>query len=285
MGQSIPVTIKWQNILPDKILNTSIVATISGDILDKSSVKISGGGYYKSLDNTILWDKNTTPSLASISPGDFGDFSLSVASFPDSVQTRLMKNPHIDIQISSIGDRSGAESGVVSSQESLTIKFPSVFAFTAKSFRSVGPLSNTGPIPPRADKESTYTLTWTLTNANNDLKNVLVTASVPVGVDYKNEISPQGEKISFDPETRTLSWNVGNLSAGAGFTYSPREVSFKVGITPSITQINTTPNLLSGLNVSATDTYTETQLTSQIQAVTTRYSDPSFKNGDDVVQK
>lgn len=285
IGQPTRVTIKWQNILPDKILNANIMAALSGDIFDRSNISINNNGFYKSVDNAILWDKNSTTNLASIFPGDSGSVSFSVSSLPNSTQTRLIKNPHIDVRVNSSGDRSGTETGTVSSEENAIIKFQSIIGFTAKSFHSFGPLSNTGPIPPRADKETTYTITLTLTNANNDLKDTLVTATLPVGVDYKNEVFPQGEKVNFDPVARTLSWNVGNLSSGVGFAYSPREVSFKVGIIPSITQISSVPDLLSGLNMSATDTYTETQVTSQISSVNVRYSDPGYKGGDEVVQK
>ena len=285
MGNQTPITIKWQNILPDKILNTLITATISGEIFDRASVKTNDGGFYKSINNTIVWDKNTTGTLASISPGDSGDVSFSIDSFADSIQTRLIKNPHIDIAIKIVGDRSGTDSGEVSSDENILIKFPSVLTFTARSFRNIGPFSNAGPIPPQADKESTYTITWTITNTNNDLKDTIVTAVLPTGVDWKGEISPLGERLVFDSEARILSWDIGNVSLGTGFTYSAKEVSFKVGITPSLNQVGSVPSLLTNLKAEAIDTYTETKVVSQSNSVNTLYSDPSYNSGDNVVVK
>ena len=47
IGRSIPVTIKWENILPDKILNTNITAVLSGNILDRNSVRVNNGGFYR----------------------------------------------------------------------------------------------------------------------------------------------------------------------------------------------------------------------------------------------
>ena len=173
----------------------------------------------------------------------------------------------------------------MSSSENITIKFPSFLTLTAKTLRNLGPFSNSGPIPPKADKESTYTITWTLANTNNDLKDTLVTASLPAGIDWKSEFSPQGERLSFDPETRVLTWNIGNVSSGTGFTYSPKEVSFKVGITPSVSQIGSAPDLISKLKVEAVDTYTETQIVSDVGSVNTQYSDPSYKSGDNMVVK
>lgn len=285
MGVSVPMTIRWQNILSDKILNTVIIATLSGNILDRSGVMVNDGGFYRSLDNTIIWDKNSTDSLTSIYPGDSGNVTFSVAPLQNQTQIKSIKNPHIDISVTSTGDRSGTETGVVSSNSNITIKFPSALSFSAKTFRNLGPFSNTGPIPPKADKESTYTITWTLTNTNNDLNGVSVTATLPTGVDWKNEISPISERLAFDPSTRILSWNVGNISSGTGFIYSPKEVSFKVGITPSLSQVGSSPDLVSDLKANATDTYAEVPLTVEMQSVSTQYSDPSYKSGDSVVVK
>ena len=285
MGRSIPVTIKWQNILPDKILNTQIVVIISGNIFDRSSVRVSDGGFYRSVDNSIVWDKNSTQNLISISPGNSGEVSFSVSSLPNSIQTRSIKNPHIDINVKTTGNRSGTETGVISSDETITVKFPSTATLSSRTYRNTGPFTNTGPIPPKADIETTYTITWVLTNTNNDLENTTVTAILPAGVDWKNEISPTGERLNFDSNTRILSWNIGNVASGTGFTRSAEEVSFKVGIVPSVNQIGSTPNLLSGPRVTARDAYTETQLVFENPQITTEYSDLNYKQGDGVVKQ
>ena len=285
LGQSLPLTIKWQNTLPDKILNSHIEGKLSGNVLDRSAVLPGNGGFYRSLDNTVLWDKNSTKDLIEIIPGDGSQISLSLASFPSSEQTKLIKNPYVDLQVVMTGDRSGLDAGQVSSSADINIKIESVLGFSARSYRSFGPFVNSGSIPPRADKESTYTITWTLTNTANDLKDTLVSGLLPPGVEWKGEVSPSSERISFDPSNRTVSWSIGNTSAGAGFTYSPKEVSFKVGIIPNVNQIGGAPDLVSKMNASATDTYTNTQIVSSVQSVTTQYSDPGSKTGDGTVVK
>ena len=99
IGRSIPVTIKWENILPDKILNTNITAVLSGNILDRNSVRVNNGGFYRSVDDTIVWDKNSTENLASISPGDYNSVSFSLSSLFDINRVRSIKNPNIVINI------------------------------------------------------------------------------------------------------------------------------------------------------------------------------------------
>lgn len=282
-GQTLSVGIKWQNILPDKILNTRISANISGSVFDRTTIRPNNGGFFRSTDNTIVWDKNSTSNLAIFSPGDSGEVSFSLYSLSNSIQTRSIKNPHINITVKLVGDRSGTETSTISSEEIVTVKFPSIVTFGAKAFRKIGPFSNTGSIPPKADKESTYTVTWTITNANNDLKDSVVTAILPAGVEWKGEISPGSERISFDPEKRIVTWNIGNISLGTGFTYSPKTASFKVGITPSVSQIGLAPNLVTGIKLFSIDTYTNTQIVIESQPVSTLFSDPGYVHTDSLV--
>ncbi len=285
IGRPIPVSIKWQNTLPDKIVNAHIEATLSGNVFDRSSVSVSGAGFYRSSDETVLWDKNNLSSLASILPGDSEQVFFSASSLTNPAQTRSIKNPYIDIHVVITGTRSGLDTSEISSNQDLTIKIPTTLGFTSKVFRNIGPFSNSGPIPPRPDRESTYTITWTLTNTASDLKDTIVSAKLPLGVAWKNEVSPSGEKISFDPNTRVVSWNVGSVSAGVGFGYSPREISFKVGLTPSTSQIGQGPNLLLEVRGVSTDTYAESSLSFSMDSVTTQYSDPAYRSGNNVVVK
>ncbi|OHA93431.1 MAG: hypothetical protein A3H52_01890 [Candidatus Zambryskibacteria bacterium RIFCSPLOWO2_02_FULL_39_26] len=285
VGQFSPVTINWQNTLPDKILNAKIEATLSGNILDRSKVLVGDSGFYRSVDNVVLWDKNTTENLLQITPGGSGSVSLTLVSLTNPVLVRSIKNPHIDLHIVMTGDRSGLDSATISSSEDVTIKINSTLELNSQSFRSVGPFNNIGPIPPRADIESTYTITWTITNTTNDLSGVAVSAVLPTGVIWKGETQPVSERINYNQDTRTVSWNIGNVSAGVGFTLSPKTVSFKVGIIPSINQIGSAPTLLSQINATATDTYTEGQIWATIPPVTTQYSDPDYKAGNNIVVK
>ena len=218
-------------------------------------------------------------------PGDSSQAGFSVTSFADMTSGKLIKNPHIDLHIVISGDRSGSDSSTVTSEEDITIKIATNIGIKAKTLRDAGPFTNTGPIPPKADKETTYTITWSLSNTTNDIKNTVVTTTLPVGVEWKAETSPSGEKLSYDPSSRVVTWAVGNVSAGVGYGYAPREASFKVGLTPSINQIGTSPILTSSINVSATDSYTEKQVISSTQELNTRYVDATFINGREIVVK
>jgi hypothetical protein len=285
IGQNVSVTTSWQNTLPDKILNGKVVAKLSGNVFDRTKVSANSNGFYSSSDSSVSWDKNMLSGLASIFPGDSGQVSFSVSPISNLAQIRAIKNPYITVHVDMTGDRTGTEATSLSSSQDLTVKFISDLEVTAKSYRSTGLFTNTGPIPPRADRESTYTVVWTLTNTTNDLNGAVVSAVLPAGVVWKGETSPNGEKINYDSDSRTVSWNADTVPAGSGFTYSPKTVSFKVGITPSVTQVGAVLPLLSDTGVSADDTFTETSIKVSAPPVTTHFSDSNFRNGDDTVVK
>ena len=283
IGQFIPVLLRWQNTLPEKVVNARIEATLSGNVFDRSSVVAGNGGFYRSLENTIFWDKNSEKSLEVLLPGVSGAVSFSASSFKDSPQVRATKNPYINIHMVMFGERSGEDSSTVSSNLDMTVKFLSDVVITAKSLRNTGSFVNNGPIPPRAEQETTYTLSWTLTNTTNDLKEAVLSASLPQGVEWKGQVSPPSEKITYNPDNRKVQWNIGSVFSGTGFTYSPREVFFKVGITPSLNQVGTVPTLMSITNLSYFDAYVETDMKESVSAVTTQYSD-GFTFGDETVK-
>ena len=283
IGQKVPISINWQNTLPDKIINTHVEAVMSGNVFDRSGVITSNGGFYRSLDNTVLWDKNSIDKLATIMPGERGQVSFSLSSFPDLAQVRLIKNPQMNVHVVITGERIGTDTTTISSSADTVIKLESTLSVNSKSYRNSGPFNNTGPIPPRADVESTYTISWVLTNTTNDLKNTVISATLPAGVEWKNETSPSFEKVSYDSDTRTVSWDVGNVSFGTGFTYSPRTAYFKVGITPNLNQIGLMPIILSATDAQTIDTFTSTSIQAHSPSINTRYSDPSFKNSDAIV--
>ncbi len=285
IGQYVPVIIKWQNTLPDKIVNAKIQARLSGNILDRTHVSVGNGGFFQSVDNTVLWDKNNNENLSSILPGDGTEVSVSLVSITDPIEVRKIKNPHMDVHVVMEGYRAGDDTVAVSSEGDIVIKLVSTLSLTSKTYRNTGPFTNTGPIPPKADTETTYTVTWTLTNTTNDLNGVGVKTKLPDGVIWKGQTSPLSEKISYDPDTKIVSWNVGSVSYGVGFTSSPRVVSFKVGITPSVNQIGTSPYITGESKATATDTYTNSTISSVSQPISGEFSEPTYKSSDNIVVK
>ncbi len=285
VGQSASISVTYQNTLPEKIVNSRIVTKISGNIFDRNRVSANNNGYYRSSDTSVTWDKNTTPALGEMLPGVDGQVSLAVGSFTNPAQIRSIKNPYIDVSTIMTGNRSGTDQSEVSSSQDITIKFSTNLGIYAKSYRTTGPITNTGPIPPRVDRESTYTVVWGLTNTTNEVKDAVVTAVLPAYVTWKGETFPTNESITYNPDTRTVTWNAGSIATNIGYGYAPRTVTFKVGATPSTIHVGNSLDIVVNTIARATDTFTSKKLSVGGGVVTTHFSDPGFKSGDDIVVK
>jgi hypothetical protein len=96
-------------------------------------------------------------------------------------------------------------------------------------------------------------------------------------------MSPSGEKINYNPDTHEISWNVGTLSAGTGYGPAPREVAFQISFLPSSSQIGYEPELVGKATVTGIDKATGVNVDFSAGAVTTRFSDSSYKAGDERV--
>lgn len=278
-GEDVKTLIKWQNNLAYQISDVSINVQISGNALDKSSVQVENG-FYRSSDNVIIFDKNTDKVFGKLDPGQSGEVEFNLKSFSvSSVTGAGLTNPIISLIISVKGKTLETDGDIkdIAFTDFRKIKITSNPRLFAKSLYYIGPFKNIGPVPPKSEKETTYTITWTVTNPLNNLSSARATAVLPTYVKWLNVISPSSEKISYDENTRQLIWNIGNISAGAGTISPAREVSFQVSLLPSVSQIGSAPDLVNEATLTARDNFTLTNVSSIFQAVNTRLSnDPYF---------
>ena len=279
-GSSINGVIKWQNNLPYEVSDISIVVKIVGNDVNKFSFQVSSG-FYKSADNTVIFNKTTNPVFASLQPGQVGESDFNFSSFDiGSITGAGLVNPVISLDISVSGQRVGYQAGQtdILFSDSRKIKITADPQIFAKALYYVGPFKNNGPIPPKAETETTYTITWTVTNPLNNISGAIVSATLPPYVKWLSNISPTQEKLNYNEGTGLVTWNLGSVQAGAGIVSTAREVSFQVSLLPSVTQINTSPDIISNATLTAKDNFTLTSVSDSFTSLSTSLtSDPYFK--------
>jgi len=284
LGERVQVNVVWTNNLTAPVLNAKLEARISGQAFDRSSVSILGTGFYRSSDNTIIWQSPASPEFGRIEPGQKGVSSFSFTSLP-SLPSSLF-NQEINVEFFMTGEQvlEGGRPQTISSSAVRKVKLGSNLSLAGRIVRSIGPFENSGPIPPRADTPTTYTVVWSASNSLNDVQNARVEAVLPSYVSWVELTSPSSERITFNPTTRQVVWAIGDIKAGTGIGTAPREVSFQISLTPSLNQVGTSPTLVQEMRITGTDTFTNRNLDSTRPAMTTRINtDPSFKQGDEIV--
>jgi hypothetical protein len=283
----VRATISWFNNLPSPVIDGELHVKLSGNAFDKISVT-PGEGYYKSADNEIVWNKITTASLTNIGPGGSGSVNFTFVPRNFSTPTKTVSSPGVSLDVNVLGKRI-SESNVpesITSSANRSIKISSQLNLASNVMRSSGPFGNTGPIPPQAEKQTTYTVVWTVDNTVNTVTGAEVRALLPPYVKWLGKVDPSGEDLTYNSNTGQIVWRVGNVDAFTVSTNHRRMVSFQVALEPSVAQVGQVPVLVQDTSLTGTDDFTGATLTATKDALTTNFTtDPMFHNGDGVVAK
>lgn len=260
--------IAWKNNLESAVSDVQIEIKLSGNAIDESSIAVERG-FYNSVTDTIRWSKDTFENFASLEPSQAGLLRFDFKS--KNVSASSLKNPFITLEITVRGNRAG-ENNVperIESDVTRTVKIASDLRLTPHLLHTSGPLQNTGPIPPQVEKETTYTVIWTVTNGANHVSSARVTALLPPYVRWTGNISPQSDTISFNETSRQVTWNVGEIPQSSGSNVALKEVAFQLGFIPSLSQVGEIPPLLHTQVITGYDQFIERQVTREAASLTT----------------
>jgi hypothetical protein len=255
-GEIVQVEVEWQNNLPVRVQNVEIQIKFNGSILNKSSVR-TGQGFYKSSDNTMQFTKDTDPRLASVEPGESGISTFEFATQP--VGQGSYQSPQITLAATVKANRSseGGVTDAVTSSANATLQLATDLALTTGVARIAGPL------PPKVDTETLYSITWLLQNSANAIANTEVHATLPAYITWKGNAT-NGD-VTYNENNRTITWKVGDMSASVS-----KSVTFQIALLPSVSQVNLVPQLLTGQEVAAFDRFIRTQILRPMPPVTTQ---------------
>lgn len=260
--------ISWANNLPDQIFDLEIEVELDGAILDESSVA-ARQGFYRSTDNTAFWSRETDGSFATVEEGEHGTVSLTFAPIPYA-KGEGFRTPSVTLDIT-VRAKRVSENNVPETIESTitrTVKVETDVGLSAESAYSTGPFANSGPIPPRADQGTTYTILLTASNSTNPAGDVTVSATLPPYVEWLGAVNPTTADIAFSNVGGRVSWNVGSMQA-----HSSKTAAFQVKLLPSVSQVGSEPVLVNQLSIDGIDTFTTTRVVSSAREVTTRTTD------------
>jgi hypothetical protein len=257
LGNSISGNIVLRNNFDKKLTNITVEAKIKGNIYNKNSVS-SGDGVYRSNTDTISWNQISTPALASLEPGGEAEvvFSFNILQSAASLKFPQMA---VDVKVSATRIDEDVTLPKVEVLTSKVVKLASALSLSQDLLYSKGPFENTGPIPPKVDTETTYTVLLSTKASTNDLSNVQIKTSLPVYSKWLGNISPENENIRYNPLDGTISWEVGDLKADG----SPKEAYFQISFSPSLTQVRGYPALVNEASATAYDKFSGRSLSAE----------------------
>jgi len=278
-GSGADMTISWKNNLTDKIIDGQIEASIKGEVINRNTFRLGDDGFYRSADDVLFWDQRTTKSLKLIPPGGASNVGFNFQLLPLASGNTTIRNPEIEVGVSVKGKRV-SESNVPEAIDSFVTKKFKVatnLQFTGRSVYYVGPFENTGPMPPKVQNETTYTIIWTIHNTSSDVSGAQVKTVLPPSVEWKGLVSPNGASLTYNPVSHQILWNIGKVKAGTGYETEPQEVSFQVGLTPGLAQVMKQPALVLSTTFSGKDDFSGVSINRTVSPLTIMLlTDPQF---------
>ena len=261
-GEVLKYVVKYHNNGTIGLRNAVVTVELQGKILDFSKITVEKGAFDGSK-NIISWKASDISALSNINPNDSGQLSFSVpvkAFIPvanendkNFIVTTIAKIDSPDIP-------TPINSNKIIGSNTLELKLASKVGLSTLGYYTDAQLKNYGPIPIQVGKETLFAVHWSLMNVSNDLIGGKVVSSLPAGVRWTGMLYPNNEKISYNPQTNQLLWDIGNLNAGLGVSLPSREIEFQVGITPQMNQVGQSVKLLNKSTFTAVDTFTSKEV-------------------------
>ncbi len=276
----------FSNNTNDIIRDVRIDMEILGSAIDKKSVIVEKG-FYNSGTNMISWNSETDSEFQMMNPRDtlrvqFRFNSLNLAS--GAYNTR---NPEIKLRAGVTGKRVSGNNvqEEIETIASANVRIQSDVPILAYTAYADGVFTNSGPIPPRVEQETTYTIAYQVSNNSNELRNAKIEGVLPSYVSWNNLVQPENEIVTFDYQTRKFTWNIGTITPGTGFGQKAKTLSFKVTLLPSVSQIGSAPDLVRNSVFTATDLFTNTTISKAVPPITTKiYNQPIGNSHQNVVE-
>lgn len=275
LGQTLNYKIKYRNTTSLTIGPVVVSLKIDSQAVDWGTVR-SSDGFFSSVENTIIWNASSLPTLNSLAGSQEGevDFSLKLK---DKLPIGNFSNKNFTIVTTAQIDSPNVPLTLVGTQlkgtNQMTVKINSRLILNVKGYYNDNLMSNSGPIPPRVGQRTTYTIYWQLLNVANDLANVSVEAFLPSYVQWVGRVYPAGEGLTYNPATGQIVWQIDKLPAATGILSPVKQVVFQVAFVPSISQISNIAEIVQHAKASGSDLFTENVLTTSEKTLRTDMPD------------
>jgi hypothetical protein len=286
-------------IVPPQVTVTHSIATGSvhpgGTLVATVSYENTGDAPVYDLVLTLQEDspfitRVPTASIGTLPPQGSGKVRIEAPVRSSIAQSEISAYEHLDVMTRAqasyrLGEPTASQQ-VVSIGREITSPLTSPISLSSfgRYASEQGDQLGRGPLPPVVGEETKYWIFWSVSGTTNELSNVNIVGHLPAGVSFTGRQTVSvGDAVRVD--TDTMSWSAASLQP----TFAPNAkivgVAFEVAITPTESQIGTTPTLLSDVRLTALDARTGALITASGAVVTTNLPGDTMAAGRGVVER
>lgn len=263
-GDRAVITVTYVNTSDKTLRDVSFKMLVAGDAPIIKKIDPTDGNF-DSINQTISWDSSNLSGLTTIAPHDSGVVRVVVPIVLSGSNSPLLK-------IALTGSATSASKDDVVSTFNKTWAVEGRAALGAKTTYTNSPFTNSGPVPPVANMETTYTI-HLLVSAQNALTNTKVSFILPSYVSWRGVTSDQS-KVSYDSKSRTVTWMPGAINADSSVT-----TDIGVIVKPSQSHVGYMPSITSGIVLDTDEEVSKAHIHTTLSPLTTYISGENW-NGD-----
>lgn len=276
-GDYLNYLIAYQNNTGTGLRDVVLSLRLTGEMFDFSTVNTTG--FVSSLNRVITWNAANVPELRLLPAGARGSTNISIRVKPNYPISRLndkdfVLSANAQIESPTVPTLVGAEKTVGLAK--FETKIGGRIDVDAKAFfrDAASGILNSGPLPPKVDVPTQYTVHWELKNYATDVKDVEVRSFLLGGVRWTEKVQSNIESIpEYNERTQEIVWKIPRIAATRGILSQPIEAIFQIEATPSIGFINQYLPLVSETRVRAIDEFTGLELNNVDFALSTNLTD------------
>lgn|GEM_PF-2462669 len=238
LGDTVTIAATYRNTGDHTMNGATIAATADSGLT------------IKNIDRTALGD---------LKPGASG--TIKITAQVDGKLPDALKNS-TDVQLAvrvSLTGKLDNDSTMTISSPAWNIKVASTLGMSAgaRYWSDTGDQLGRGPLPPVVGKTTTLWIFWNVMNTTGAVNNVRITGKLPGNVTYTGKAAnPFGDAPLYDPSTRTMTWNVGDVPAWPGVATDAIGAACEVTITPTADERGTYALLMTDQQITGTDAAT-----------------------------
>lgn len=276
IGETLNYKIKIRNLSNARQENLIISAILDGQAVDFTSLTAENANVDRAL-HTIIWDSKVRSDLAAIEPNKEIEVEFSVKtnesiSILDSNSKNFLVKNIVAVKDGNIFNADGLNKVIVTTSFETKINSSPVL-FVRGYFNDDDRLKTSGVIPPKVGQTTAYNIHWQILNTVNKIKNVKVTGILPANIKWTGNIFPLDAKIFYDINTRTITWEAGDIEVGTGIISPLKEMLFQVSVAPTINDVGNYLVLIDKNSLNATDEFTLSEIAVTAEGITSRLPD------------
>lgn len=258
-GESLKYVFHYSNNSNQNLIGLSMSLQLDGQMFDFDRLQAPNGFFDESI-NTVRFSSSGVSDFAVLPPGKSGKVEVTIplkssfvgggtGSFFVKASTRL-STPNVP---------TGVQGSEVFAQDVLTTKIVSQPTL-AETVAVAG-----GATPLQVGQKTNFTVSWSITNPGNEMRDATVTTLLPPGVSFDG--TEFGGAATFDTNSNRVTWDVGNVPFGTGVGVPRKTTSFQISTTPSSNQKGDEIQILNNAILSGTDSFTGQNVQSVFRAI------------------